>query len=206
MVIPYSPIVVNTGCKLVVLDTGTGQANFATSKGAAGQFHTNLAGAGIDRESDRYRDHLAFSRRPHQRLLVMPTARRVSRMRKSWFRRRTEILDGRRRDEPSARRPHERRVQELRAACSTRAAAGEAIRSGQGNGARHHVGCDPRPHAGPHLVRRSRRAGKLFVQADVTNVPSCSCAIRAGTLSSTRTPKGPKRPAARPTTCWRPTR
>jgi glyoxylase-like metal-dependent hydrolase (beta-lactamase superfamily II) len=46
--IPYSPIVVNTGSKLVLLDTGTGQANFATSKGVAGQFHTNLAAAGID--------------------------------------------------------------------------------------------------------------------------------------------------------------
>jgi glyoxylase-like metal-dependent hydrolase (beta-lactamase superfamily II) len=47
--IPYSPIVVNTGSKLVVMDTGTGEANFANSKGAAGQFHTNLKAAGIDR-------------------------------------------------------------------------------------------------------------------------------------------------------------
>jgi glyoxylase-like metal-dependent hydrolase (beta-lactamase superfamily II) len=46
--IPYSPIVVNTGSKLVVIDTGTGQANFTNSKGVAGQFHTNLAAAGID--------------------------------------------------------------------------------------------------------------------------------------------------------------
>jgi glyoxylase-like metal-dependent hydrolase (beta-lactamase superfamily II) len=45
---PYNPIVVNTGAKLVVIDTGTGEANFAQSKGAAGQFLTNLAAAGID--------------------------------------------------------------------------------------------------------------------------------------------------------------
>lgn len=46
--IPYTPIVVNTGSKLIVMDTGTGQANFTTSKGAAGQFQSNLAAAGID--------------------------------------------------------------------------------------------------------------------------------------------------------------
>ena len=45
---PYNPIVVNTGSKLVVIDTGTGEANYAQSKGAAGQFLTNLAAAGID--------------------------------------------------------------------------------------------------------------------------------------------------------------
>lgn len=48
MAIPYSPIVVNTGSKLIVIDTGTGEANFVQSKGAAGQFLTNLAAAGID--------------------------------------------------------------------------------------------------------------------------------------------------------------
>ena len=38
MAIPYSPIVVNTGSKLVAIDTGTGEANFERSKGSAGQF------------------------------------------------------------------------------------------------------------------------------------------------------------------------
>ena len=33
------PIVVNTGSKLVVIDTGSGPAKFAQSKGAVGQFH-----------------------------------------------------------------------------------------------------------------------------------------------------------------------
>lgn len=46
--IPYSPIAVNTGSKLVVIDTGTGEANFTNSKGAAGQFHSNLKASGID--------------------------------------------------------------------------------------------------------------------------------------------------------------
>jgi glyoxylase-like metal-dependent hydrolase (beta-lactamase superfamily II) len=51
MTVPYSPIVVNTGAKLVVLDTGTGEANFERSKGTAGQFQNNLKAAGIDRNA-----------------------------------------------------------------------------------------------------------------------------------------------------------
>jgi glyoxylase-like metal-dependent hydrolase (beta-lactamase superfamily II) len=46
--ISYTPIAVNTGTKLVVIDTGTGEANFARSKGSAGQFHGNLKASGID--------------------------------------------------------------------------------------------------------------------------------------------------------------
>ena len=49
--IRYSPIVVNTGSKLIVIDTGTGEANFERSKGAAGQFQKNLKTAGIDRNA-----------------------------------------------------------------------------------------------------------------------------------------------------------
>lgn len=44
----YTPIVINTGSKLVVIDTGSGEANLANTKGSAGQFLTNLAAAGID--------------------------------------------------------------------------------------------------------------------------------------------------------------
>ena len=45
---PYNPIVVNTGAKLVVIDTGTGEAAHKASKGANGQFLINVAAAGID--------------------------------------------------------------------------------------------------------------------------------------------------------------
>ena len=47
-VAPYNPIVVNTGSKLVVIDTGMGEAAHTASKGVHGQFLTNLAAAGID--------------------------------------------------------------------------------------------------------------------------------------------------------------
>jgi glyoxylase-like metal-dependent hydrolase (beta-lactamase superfamily II) len=48
MATPYNPIVVNTGAKLVLIDTGTGEAAYTQSKGNTGQFLTNLAAAGID--------------------------------------------------------------------------------------------------------------------------------------------------------------
>ena len=44
----YNPIVVNTGGKLAVIDTGFGEAAYKASQGANGQFLTNLAAAGID--------------------------------------------------------------------------------------------------------------------------------------------------------------
>jgi glyoxylase-like metal-dependent hydrolase (beta-lactamase superfamily II) len=45
---PFNPVVVNTGSKLIALDTGLGAAQYQESKGALGQYHTNLAAAGID--------------------------------------------------------------------------------------------------------------------------------------------------------------
>jgi glyoxylase-like metal-dependent hydrolase (beta-lactamase superfamily II) len=45
----FTPIVVNTGSKLVMIDTGNGPGAFAQTKGTAGQAHANLAAAGIDR-------------------------------------------------------------------------------------------------------------------------------------------------------------
>lgn len=48
MATPYNPIVVNTGSKLVVIDTGFGEVAYEKSKGNTGQFLRNLAAAGID--------------------------------------------------------------------------------------------------------------------------------------------------------------
>src|SRR5581483_8446674 len=46
--IPFSPMVVNTGSKLVLIDAGNGAGAFEQSKGAVGQLQQNLAAAGID--------------------------------------------------------------------------------------------------------------------------------------------------------------
>jgi glyoxylase-like metal-dependent hydrolase (beta-lactamase superfamily II) len=51
MTTPYNPICVNTGGKLVVIDTGTSEAAFERSKGQIGQFQANLKAAGIDRNA-----------------------------------------------------------------------------------------------------------------------------------------------------------
>lgn len=48
---PYNPVVINTGTKLIALDPGVGEAAHKTSKGAVGQFLTNLTAAGIDRNA-----------------------------------------------------------------------------------------------------------------------------------------------------------
>src|SRR5215813_2745910 len=45
---PYNPIVVNTGAKLVLIDTGTGEAAYKSSNGTNGQLLVNLAAAGLD--------------------------------------------------------------------------------------------------------------------------------------------------------------
>lgn len=47
----YTPIVVNTGSKLVAIDTGLGLGMFEQSKGEVGQYHGNLQAAGIDRNA-----------------------------------------------------------------------------------------------------------------------------------------------------------
>src|SRR5664279_2445346 len=49
MTTPYNPICLNTSAKLVVIDTGTGEANYKKSNGVGGQFVSNLAAAGIER-------------------------------------------------------------------------------------------------------------------------------------------------------------
>jgi glyoxylase-like metal-dependent hydrolase (beta-lactamase superfamily II) len=48
MSVHFSPLVINTGGKLVVIDTGNGPAAFASSKGNVGQFASNLTAAGFD--------------------------------------------------------------------------------------------------------------------------------------------------------------
>jgi len=48
MTIHFAPVVINTGNKLVVIDTGNGPGEFVNSKGAVGLFAQNLAATGID--------------------------------------------------------------------------------------------------------------------------------------------------------------
>ena len=49
--IPFTPVVVNTGSKLVLIDAGYGPDMHAKTKGRVGQLPSNLAAAGIDPQS-----------------------------------------------------------------------------------------------------------------------------------------------------------
>jgi glyoxylase-like metal-dependent hydrolase (beta-lactamase superfamily II) len=49
--VPFNPQLVNTGSKLVLIDSGNGIANFESSKGAVGRTIQNLAAAGVDPKS-----------------------------------------------------------------------------------------------------------------------------------------------------------
>ena len=46
--IPFNPMVINTGSKLVVIDTGNGLGAFEASKGVVGQMNANMTAAGLD--------------------------------------------------------------------------------------------------------------------------------------------------------------
>lgn len=46
--VPFNPQLINTGSKLVLIDTGNGIANFEPSKGAVGRTLQNLQAAGVD--------------------------------------------------------------------------------------------------------------------------------------------------------------
>jgi glyoxylase-like metal-dependent hydrolase (beta-lactamase superfamily II) len=49
--VPFNPQLINTGSKLILIDTGNGIANFGPTKGAVGRTLQNLAAAGVDPKS-----------------------------------------------------------------------------------------------------------------------------------------------------------
>ena len=49
--VPFNPQLINTGSKLVLIDTGNGIATFEPTKGAVGRTLQNLAAAGVDPKS-----------------------------------------------------------------------------------------------------------------------------------------------------------
>ena len=67
MTTPYNPIAINTGSKLAMIDTGTGESNYKKSNGTAGQLRDQPCGRGHRPQRRRRRDHFALPRRPHER-------------------------------------------------------------------------------------------------------------------------------------------
>ena len=170
--IPYTPIVVNTGSKLVVIDTGTGEANFERSKGSAGQFHEQPESLGHRPQPDRHRHHLALPRRPHQRPADGRQQAGLPERRDPGAGGGVEILHGRRRDGQADQRPHERRVRRTCAACSTRSAARSTQYEADKEVAPGIKSVATYGHTPGHssfIVASGN--DKVFVQSDVTNLP-----------------------------------
>ena len=112
MSIQFAPLVINTGGKLVVVDTGNGPAAFASSKGNVGQFASNMAAAGLDPKtvdmvviSHFHGDHI-------NGLLTADNTLAFPECRGAGAGRRVEIFHGRRRDGQADHRPHEGRVRQ----------------------------------------------------------------------------------------------
>jgi len=78
--VPFTPIVINTGPKLVLIDTGYGPEMHVKTKGRVGQLPANLAAAGIDPKSidtviisHMHQDHV-FGLRTADGALAFPNA------------------------------------------------------------------------------------------------------------------------------------
>ena len=172
----YTPIVVNTGGKLVLIDTGVGEAGFAQSKGAVGQFMTNLAAAGINPDeidtviiSHYHGDHVNGLLKADN-TLAFPKAEMLvpANEHKFWM------------DDGEMSRAAPGRMEGLfknnRASLRRRGAqACTHLRVGQGSGAGHHGGRYAGSYAGPHLARGRSRARRR-----------CSCRATSPTCLTVR--------------------
>ena len=207
MVIPYSPIAVNTGSKLVVIDTGTSEANFERSKGAAGQFHSQPEGR---RHRSPTVDTVIISHfhGDHINGLLGTDNKPRSRRPRSWSRppEWKYFMDDAEMGKQTTR-PHEGRVR--RRCASVFDALGRKVTQYEPNKevAPGITSVATHGHTPGHMsfVIASGNS-KVFVQSDVTNNP----AVRAqsGLASDVRPGRRrwPRRRAARSTTCWWPRR
>ena len=204
MTIPYSPVVVNTGSKLVAIDTGTGEANFERSKGVGGQYHANLKAAGIDRNavdivliSHFHGDHINGLLTPDNKPAFANAEILVPAPEWKYF-----MDDGEMSRQTTERMKgvfsNARRVFDALGRKVTPYESGKEVAPGITSVATHgHTPDTCRTSSPPAPARSTCRPTSPIIRR-------CSCAIRAGTRSSTRTARWPRRPAARSTTCWSP--
>ena len=202
----FTPIVVNTGAKLVMIDTGLGPATFEQSKGTAGQAHANLAAAGIDRKaidaviiSHFHGDHIngllnadntpAF---PNAEVMV-PEPEWAFWMDDAKMSSAPEGLKG--------------NFANCRRVFGPLAAKVTQVRRQEGAGGRHHVDVHARPYAGSfvaHYFIRARTA--CWCRPTSAIIRHCSSAIRDGMRCSTWMPPWRKPAAASCMTSSPPTR
>ena len=187
--IQFAPLVINTGGKLVVLDTGNGPGAFASSKGNVGQFASNMAAAGFDPKavdmvviSHFHGDHingllnadnaLAF---PNAEVLVPAVEWKYFMDDGEMAKQTGERMQG---VFKNARRVFEAGLKKK----VTPYEWGKEVAPGL-------LAVETAGHTPGHTSYvLSSGSDKVFIQSDVTNIPACSRPIRAGTPSSTRTP------------------
>jgi len=182
VVVPFNPLLINTGSKLVLIDTGAGPSLYEKSKGAVGQLHTNMAAAGIDRNAIDI-VILSHFHGDHINGLRWPTADWRSRTRNSRCPAWNGLLD-----ERSQRRESDWLQQK-------RLGVPKGIFAGLENKVtKYEAGKEVAPGitsiATPairrtHLVRRCVRFGARLVQSTSPISRSSSCAIRIGTSNTT---------------------
>ena len=203
VMIPFNPIVVNTGSKLVVIDTGNGLGAFEQSKGAVGQMNANMTAAGINPKhvdivmiSHFHGDHINGLKKPDGSLvfpnaeIMVPAAEwafwsdegnagKANGFNKPNFANVKKVFDG------AARSPSSRPARKSRRASPRLRRRGirRATRRSRSSRARASCWCSP-------TSPTSRR---------------CSCAIRTGTSHSTTIPRWRRRRGTSSTT-WRPPR
>ncbi len=98
--ISFTALLVNTGRKLVLIDTGT--AGQITD--SAGFMNANLAAAGVRRERDRHHRHFAFPSRPYRRHQDQGRRQGISQGGNFGTGAGMDVLDGRRQHGPGDRR------------------------------------------------------------------------------------------------------
>ena len=157
----FTPIVLNTGGKLVLIDTGTGEAA-SRHEGDRRSVRDQSGGGRIESGRDRYGHHLALPRRSHERPAQGRQLARLPQCRNPRAGERAQVLDGRRRDEPRAEGPHRRAVQEQSPRLFGRGVQAPAhLRVGQGgragrDGCRHGGAIRPVTHPSSSLPAQAR--------------------------------------------------
>ena len=176
-------MLINTGSKLVAIDTGNGLGAFAANKGIVGQARGNMEAAGIDPKSvdivlisHFHGDHIGG--------LKNADGTGLSECRDQSpgggigvLERRCQPGQGQRLQQGPVRQRQE----------DDRRAEVHHVRAEQGSGARHHVDRNARPHARPYVVRGGVRMRACWCRATSAIFLRCSCAMPTGRRCSTTT-------------------
>ena len=112
LTIYFAPLVINTGGKLVVIDTGNGPLAQGQQQGRQRPVRRQHGRRRLRSQGGRHGGDLALPHRPRERPVDRRRHAGISERRSAGAGDRVEILDGRRRDEPCAGGPHGGPVQE----------------------------------------------------------------------------------------------